>query len=90
MYAIWRNPIRSKFVLRCKRASISGETSLGSWTDRAERQCCSVRLDDGADERIHLVHVDTRPEKPHAEHAHEGETPGEPRRVERNQVGSGK
>ena len=34
-----------------------------------------VDLDDGADDRVHLVHVDAGPEEPHAEDAHEAQPP---------------
>ena len=35
----------------------------------------SVSFYDRADNGIHLMHVDTGPEKPHAEHAHRAQTP---------------
>ena len=35
-------------------------------------------FNDWAYNRVHLVHVDARPEEPHAEDSHEAEPPGQP------------
>ena len=47
------------------------------WVIIRALQHVSVSLDDRADERVHLVHVDAGPEEPHAEHSHECQTPGQ-------------
>ena len=39
--------------------------------------CFSVRLDNGWDKRVHLMHVHARPKQPHAEHTHECEAPSQ-------------
>ena len=39
----------------------------------------SVAFDDWAYNWVHLVHVDARPEEPHAEDSHKAETPRQPK-----------
>ena len=39
----------------------------------------SVAFDDWAYNWVHLVHIDTRPEEPHAEDSHKAETPRQPK-----------
>ena len=43
----------------------------------------SVSLNNWADNRVHLMHVNTGPEQPHAEHAHEAQSPRQSNIIEK-------